>query len=131
VKEITNLSSHSTAKEAMASFCQLNLRKKPKYCGQEWNSKGQLYCFYLFTSGGSSYRGDYGGNFAAYIKKHKLGYVTASPPVQNLAFHPEHANQAWLWSPDVKALEKWWDERKPAGEGSEGGKIVRDSVLGG
>jgi hypothetical protein len=91
----------------------LNLRKKPRYHGYDFQAVGQLYCFYLFTAALTSYSRPYGAEFAAYILTHKLGKVAEAPAVQNEAFHPDHKNQAWLWAPDVKALEKWWDARKP------------------
>ena len=112
VQEICGLSGYGSPEAAMQAFCLQNLRKMPKYHGYEFDNPGQLYCFYLFTASLSSDAAKYGANFAALIKTEKLGKVVAAVPTQNLAFHPEHKNQAWLWSPDTPALEAWWDKQK-------------------
>lgn len=111
VQEIVGLSYHPTAKDAMFTFCKMSLRKKPKYHGYEFDSEGTLYCFYLFTAALTKYSKPYGEEFAAYIVDHKLGEVVSPDPVLNEAFHPDHKNQAWLWAPDVKALEEWYDKQ--------------------
>ena len=115
VQEICGLSGH-TPRASIAAFCRLELGRKPKYHGNEWNAPNKIFCFYLFTANLGEYSGNYGPYFAAYIKKNKLGHVAATPATQNEAFHPEHKNQAWLWTPDVKALEAWWKEHKPVKE---------------
>lgn len=108
VKEITGLRDMSSAEGAMVEFCEKVLGKPPKYksATYSWNM-GQLYCFYLFTAALTGGR-EYGAEFADFIKEEKLGVVVATKPVQNLAFHPEHKNQAWLWTPDTPKLVAWY-----------------------
>ena len=112
VEEICGLSGYSTPGAAMKEFCRLNLRKKPKYHNFEFDNPGQLYCFYLFTASLDAYQGPYGDKFAKLINEEGLGKVVAAVPTVNKAFHPEHKNQAWLWSPDAPALEVWFDKQK-------------------
>ena len=112
IQEIGGLSYHYTAAEAMMAFCKANLDTDVKY-GANNAAYNTLYSFYLFTAGvyGEARR-NYGKNFANFIKEHKLGTVWASRIVKNRAFHPEHSNQVWIWTPDTAALREWWRNNK-------------------
>ena len=111
VQEIACLSSHSSAENAMKDFCKQNFSSPVRF-GCVIGKRDTLYSFYLFTAAiVRSYDGPYGTNFAKFIRYHKLGEVWESPKIVNSAFHPDHANQVWIWMPDVKALRKWWDNQ--------------------
>jgi hypothetical protein len=104
VKEICNLANRG-AKDNMADFCRISLKGPVRYYNMASRSQS-LFCFYLFTSG----EGTYGMEFARFIRRHKLGPVIGTAPVKNKAYHPDHSNRAWLWSPNRDALAVWWKE---------------------
>lgn len=59
---------------------------------------------------------DYASNFASYIRRHRLGRVWATAPMENGYYHPEgRPSQVFVWHPDDKALLRWWAKNKPAG----------------
>jgi hypothetical protein len=72
-----------------------------------------LVPFYVFTAGpevpGFGHSKPwvrYGTEFAAYLREHNLGEVATV----NMKHHPKTTCQVWIWSPDQKAVEKWWEE---------------------
>ena len=124
-QEITGLSTHSTPKDAMITFCKANLTQgesRIMYHSSPAN-QNRLYSFYLFSaavhtakSGGSKFLQsvgeDYGSKFAKFILDNKLGTITESPVKPNMAFHEEHSNRIWIWATDQKAIETWWENEK-------------------
>lgn len=118
IQEITQLSNHETAEEAMENFCRsvFGNSRKVSYRGLP-AKKSTMFSFYMFTAAvygtfrqkeDKYYRRPYGAEFAAFIKTHKLGSVSTQRARTNYAFHPDHKVQAWLWRPNVKNLEAWW-----------------------
>ncbi len=103
VKEITGLLGGNTITH-LNEFCQKHFGKSPVFKGCDYHNKDTVYCFYLFTQGA----GNYSGKFADYIEANGLGKVVRTARVKNDAFHPEHSNQAFLWSPSVPNLQKWY-----------------------
>lgn len=55
---------------------------------------------------------NYGQQFAAFIRKNKLGSVTKSRKTANNPNHPTHKITVWIWSPDCKRLWSWWEKTK-------------------
>ena len=134
IQEIYDLRYHKTPEEAMEAFCKSELNEPETFVGWRLQPK-TLYSFYMFSSGvpkpdgtskdakeycenGGGFKplGNYGTDFANFIVKNDLGVVTASNVVVNKAFHKDHANQVWLWSPDRETLMKWYQSRKTADE---------------
>lgn len=119
ISEIHNVRAfQGDPKGAMMSFCKLSLGRPVvwKIVDPSGNDKGQdgaLYSFYFFSS--PIYRGktSYGEQFAQFIEDEKLGRIVTTPGLLNHAYHPDHANQIWIWMPNVKALEAWWKANKP------------------
>lgn len=111
--EINGLAYHHQGREAMREFCRIAWSGKEVSTKWPTASKGamKLSSFYLFTAAANGIDG-YGGNFAKFIKEHKLGEVVETPAVINAKFHPDHRNKAWIWTPDVPALDKWWQAEK-------------------
>lgn len=113
----------------MTTFCTFvfdkTTRVKFRTCPGKEN---ELYSFYLFTAAVETpstpkilprnnyyyppvYR-PYGSDFAEFIRTNKLGEVIESPKVVNKAFHSNHSNQVWVWTPNRDALKQWWDKEK-------------------
>lgn len=108
IQEIVQLSGHIDPLTAMESFCKQNFAAPPRFGGAIARNDA-LYSFYLFTAALGGYNRAYGEQFATFIEEHKLGEVWASPAIRNNAFHEDHANQVWIWMPDVKHLRVWWN----------------------
>ena len=135
VQEICGLSFYGKdAERAMLEFCKLNIAAENTHhrYGSCYYAGYRLFCFYLFTAA-SEEQGyaKYGTAFADYIKEHQLGDVVGTPKTVNRAFHPDHSNQAWLWTPDEDALRAWWDEHKPPIPPSTGAKVKGFAVPAG
>lgn len=105
-------------KGAMVSFCKANLGRPVVWkivdpSGNDKGAPGALFSFYFFS--GPIYKGktSYGEQFAAFINQERLGNLVTTPAMINKAYHPDHANQIWIWMPDLKALTAWWEKNKP------------------
>lgn len=100
--EISGLSSHRSAKDAMRAFCETFTRFGSRRIG----------AFYIFTavvkSTTDNAAGEYGDNFAKFIKNNKLGEVTATVVRVNRRNVPGHFLQGWIWSPSEANLKAWW-----------------------
>jgi hypothetical protein len=57
---------------------------------------------FLFTDAINEKRGQ---RLAAYVRKHKLGKITASP----VGYNPQHDSrvQGWFWLVDFPAIARW------------------------
>ena len=115
IEEIHGLQHTQSGEEAMVEFCKLELAGPVKF-GTSSGVAGTLYSFYLFTSaikhdGGDLYYGHYAQNFKKFIEDNKLGQVWESWRVKNEAFHYDHSNQVYIWTPDTPALKKWWADK--------------------
>lgn len=103
---------------AMADFCNQNLVKPVRYKGLGFSgasggdpgAPGKLYSFYLFSSAcsGSGKDNNYGVKFKSYLEDFGLGKVWESPALINHAYHSSHANQVFVWEPDLSAVKTWW-----------------------
>lgn len=115
IQEIHNLRNHTTAKEAMVSFCQQALLERPKF-GTSVGYQDQIYSFYLFTAaiGSGYYDRSYGQDFYDFIVSNGLGDVYQSARRPNKAWHPDHENQVYIWTPNHEAIKAWWVENNPS-----------------
>ena len=111
IQEIAGLGDHNSAHDAMISFCHQSLPKPPRFCGLE-AKRNTVYSFYLFTAACDDGSSPYGDDFADLILQEGLGEVIASGKVVNRAFHADHSNQVWIWTPNVEALRAWWELHK-------------------
>lgn len=119
IQEIHKLAEfQNDPKGAMISFCRANLGRPVVWkivdpSGNDKGANGALFTFYYFSS--PVYRGqeNYGEQFARFIEKEKLGKIVTTPALLNKAYHPDHANQVWIWMPDVTALNTWWKANQP------------------
>lgn len=58
-------------------------------------------------------RRHYGDQFAEFILKNKLGkLVKSAKSLHNPNYSRGHQIDVWIWSPNPKALWKWWQENK-------------------
>lgn len=117
-QEITNLATHSTALDAMKAFCKATLETTNRYTSSNY-TVGYLYANYIFSEalkndGKPLGARNYGMDFAKFIKEHELGEVVWGPPARNVSFHPDHANQIFVWAPDPDALRTWYTKSKEA-----------------
>jgi hypothetical protein len=113
-------------KGAMVSFCRSNLGRPVVWkvvdpTGNDKGANGALFSFYFFSSSIYKGRSSYGEQFASFIVDNRLGNLVTTPALLNKAYHPDHANQIWIWMPDLPALNKWWKENQPK-------RKVRDKV---
>lgn len=111
---ISDLGSHTDALDAMLNFCNQELGL----------GKCLLAPFYVFIAGpeksgsGHSKRWvKYGTEFAAYIAENNLGVVVSPGAKLNLKYHADTTCQTWVWSPDQKAMEAWYQEHKVKKDG--------------
>ena len=124
VTEITDLSDHKLAPDAMKAFCEEVVGNWER---NAWpirvvakDEPLHLGGFYIFTGvveqkerTGKGRRPTYGQNFAAFIRRHRLGHLTESVAVSNRLHHPNHLVKVWVWSPAPRNLNRWWkDHRK-------------------
>lgn len=120
IQEIVNLKHGKDAKSNMFSFCQQNLL--PGICKFFSARNGDLapltahgeniFCFYLFTA--NVEYATYGQDFAKFITDHKLGKLITTEALPNVAYHGGGKCQAWIWTPDAKALRAWYEAEKAA-----------------
>ena len=114
IQDIDQLSAHGTARGAMIAFCQQALHHPPVFMGPtDKGRKDEISSFYLFTAAVSKRHPTYGQDFYDFIKENELGDVYQSPLRPNRAWHPEHSNQVYVWTPDLKALREWWKDNNP------------------
>jgi hypothetical protein len=112
VNGIVDLGTQASAVEAMKTFCRLQLGNKSGFT----KAYMTLINVYAFCAGPEeSGHGHskpwvrYGTEFAAYIKQCGLGDVATIPAKKNLRYHPNTTAQVWIWSPNQKAMEEWWE----------------------
>lgn len=121
ISGIDYLGSCADAVDAMRQFCKTELgagfhRYDTKSDVKTYNT---LMSWYVFVAGpeeaGHGHSKNwvkYGTEFAAYIKKHRLGKVATCPPVLNKKFHANTTCQTWVWCPNQKHLETWWTQQQ-------------------
>jgi hypothetical protein len=124
MQELANISEDKDALDSLTKFCLHNLGEaRPKW-GISLARKGSLFAFYIFSGAvshdgsaaayktqsycGRRYNDLYAKEFADLLRENKLGEVWESPVIKNTVFHPDHANQMYVWMPDIEALNAWW-----------------------
>lgn len=118
IQEIHNLKAfQNKAREAMVSFCKCNLGRPVAWkvvdpSGKDKGANGALFTFYLFSAPVYPGRVMYGTQFAEFIRQERLGDILTTPALKNAAYHPDHANQIWIWMPAIGALNRWWKVNK-------------------
>lgn len=114
VEEIADLSYHSTPEEAMTEFIEAIKEASDDRC----DSNDPLLSMEvpgLITFTGvvrcrhkdRDCKTGYGEAFAAFIRKNRLGTVTASAMRPNRINHPEHTVRLWVWAPSPRNLVRW------------------------
>ena len=116
---IASLGSCKDSLHAMLTFCRKELIPDSRYHRKSDPAYIKLAPFYVFTCGpeekGHGHSKEwvkYGTEFAAYIKDNDLGEIVTCGPKLNAKYHPRTTCQTWLWSPDQKAVEAWWEVHK-------------------
>lgn len=109
-REITDIQLSKHSKDALIAVlkaavtgCQFAGRKAaPTRMGQ--------FVFTQADQAGAS-RPKYGEHFAAYLVNQKLGSVSQAAKVaKNPNYDRGHSIKMWIWTPDPKAVWKWWKE---------------------
>lgn len=120
VGDMRSIGSHNSAKEVMAIFCKSQLgMNKNRYGAVPYQS---LIAFYIFCAGpevrsdekgGNHHSKDhwvrYGSELADYLVLNGLGVVVTAGQKENIKHHVGFTCQLWIFSPDQKACERWWD----------------------
>lgn len=108
VKEITQIQQSKHSKEALQSVLAANgtgfqftaRETAPKRMGQVWFTQ---------VDKGTPSRKNYGVNFAKFLVNQKLGSVVcATKPSPNPNYNNGHKILMWIWTPNPKAVWKWW-----------------------
>jgi hypothetical protein len=127
LQEIDDLQSHDSPKEAMEDFCSATLSKN-MYTGRITNNMGNIYIFSgverVSNAKIKTYKNGqaepetlgwvdpvkikYASEFAAFIRRNKLGVVKESPARSNRLNHPNHMLKCYIFCPDGKAISKWF-----------------------
>lgn len=116
INHIIDLADHQTAIGAMREFCATV--SIPTYEAGKIIRGGsiRLTAFYIFTGVQKKpcdkVKFGYGGRFASFIRKHKLGIVSQSVLRSNVLHHPDHIDRVWVWAPHKENLLKWWKENR-------------------
>ena len=103
IKEICDLAEHATPLEAMQSFGNECLE------GDMTN-----YRYAVFSQANHPerpLRNCYGVNFAAYIRRHRLGSVVTTRGKDLINPNSGHLLRAWIWTVDWSAVSKWWSKQ--------------------
>jgi hypothetical protein len=98
--------------EAMIDFC--NSVEYTDYGGEKDFKPQNLYLFTGVIKQPSRHgkpEPKYGSEFAAYIRRHKLGRVTPSIAKYNRNNHPDHV-RAWVWAVNQESLKEWWNGKR-------------------
>lgn len=115
VQDIDDLRRHASAEDAMVDFCRQNFVSTGVKFGGGRGKRGTLYSFYIFSCPVGDhypYNLKYGQDFAKFIKANKLGTLWQSRKRKNEAFHNDHCNIIWVWSPNTKRVWDWWQKYK-------------------
>ena len=118
VASIATIGSCTGPEDVLKRFCKTELGERSSY-RKDYRI---LTSYYVFCAGpevtskakgGSHHSKDhwprYGTELAAYILSNGLGEVVTVGPKKNLKHHKDTTAQVWVWSPDQKAMERWWD----------------------
>lgn len=116
IMSLEKIGSCSGPVEVLTTLCESELGKLHKFR----DTYGTLACFFVFSAGpevkgfghSKSHWLRYGTEFAKYLVDNKLGEVVTLGPKRNLKHHPKTTAQIWVWSPDQKAVEKWWTNQQ-------------------
>ena len=121
VREVSGLSGHKSAPEAMRSLCGYVLKPDGGYPTSDgspvkpgdttfragFNPRFR-YVFFTQAQPSKMEGAGYGFSFAAFIRKHKLGEVVIASEGDHV--NPNSGNQLkmWTWTVDHEALAKWF-----------------------
>lgn len=114
--EIGELGDSGSPEQALVEFCENALDTICEDTVGSYKTYLNLGAFYIFTAvvrtkDCDGCAGEYGRNFAAYIRKHKLGIVRETMTRYNRKNEPGHLVKGWVWAPSVRSLTKWYKER--------------------
>lgn len=103
-----------------AIFCKSQLGVGNRYAGPI--AYNNLITFYIFCAGpevkstepGGSHHSKnhwprYGTEFAQFLVDNNLGMVATLGQRENVKHHAGCTAQLWMWAPNQKACEAWWD----------------------
>ena len=109
---ISGLYGDANPKDSMRAFCRIALRSGGDFGSAKFSI---VAANYVFTAGPEAKPtkahpyANYATSFANFIKVNKLGVVRTPGKVLNKKHHPKTTCQTWVWKPDQKALEAWWE----------------------
>lgn len=129
MNEIAHLSG-ATALANMKQFCKESFNNRLSS-----DPTKNFYCFYFFSEAVykspdmKRYSG-YGYAFADLIRSEKLGDLIETEEVVNVAFHPDHSNKMWVWTPNPAEVYKWYVKNCPEDHTSKVSTIMDDALKG-
>lgn len=114
---VSSRSPESIVKDYILSSCEMRYHSETKRYIKGVTPRYQD-AHLLFADPMRGSRAKYSGaKFAAYITKHKLGEITASParhnPVHNERKKGYMDLKIYIWSPSTTGLNKWWKKNNP------------------
>ncbi len=94
INEISSISESDNTPEGIVKYIVRNADKKAHFIYSDVTMKRKK----LIKSKGEE--------LSKYIKKHKLGKITVSPPALNK--NSGNTIKQWIWTPDHKELKTWY-----------------------
>ncbi len=129
MNEIASLSG-ATPLANMKQFCKDTLNNRLSS-----DPIKSFYCFYFFSeavykSAEMSRYSGYGYAFANLIRKEGLGALIETEEVVNVAFHPDHSNKMWVWTPNPVEVYKWYVKNYPEDFAAKKSSPLDDALKG-
>ena len=108
-------------KEVMLHVCRACVN--PKYVSLQRvteNKFSHIAAHVIFSQAARKGVTSYGDKLAAFITENGLGSVLKTEQILNPDHGPNYIT-AYVWTPDNKALEAWWEKNKPKDIGANPG----------
>lgn len=115
MREMADLEFTDNAKSAMEEFIMeaIPVRDHYNWKNNKYEKLAELRFSHVVFSEAKDGSGNYGENFAAFIRRHRLGTVVASQRRRN----PNSGNllKFWVWTLNKRGLVRWANQNKVRG----------------
>jgi hypothetical protein len=114
LSEIVGLQYDGSAKDSLRRLCRARASTSPYTLQRKLQPFGNVLIFTGVVSNRSKTERlaggyTYGPRFSKFIEKEKLGTVKLVAKAYNSLNHPGHLVATWVWNPDNKAIQAWWE----------------------